>query len=287
MTSAIHALIDGIPSMGSYSPVMQEIEAVLGDPQSTLSSVGEVIEKDPDLTARLLRLGNSSFFGFPNRLETVSETISLIGVQQVQDLISASTVVKIFEGVSADLVDMESFWKHSIACGVAGRILAIERRVSKPEKFFVVGLLHDIGRLVLYSRAAAKAKQVFERYQNDPVLLREAEMSVLGFDHTEIGEALLRSWNFPPNLVNAVRYHHQPMSAGIFQMDASLVHLADYMVNAMPMGSSGERFVPPLNAKAWERLNLAPDFLETLMNGIDDQIFAVQQAFLTARTPSA
>jgi HD-like signal output (HDOD) protein len=286
MTTAIHAMIDGIPSMGSYSPVIQEIEAVLSDPQSTLSSVGEVIEKDPDLTARLLRLGNSSFFGFSNRLETVSETISLIGVQQVQDLISASTVVKIFEGVSADLVDMESFWKHSMACGVAGRILAIERHVSKPEKYFVVGLLHDIGRLVLYSRAPAKAKQVFETYQTQRMLLREAEMSVLSFDHTEIGEALLRSWNYPANLINAVRYHHHPMSAGVFQMDASLVHLADYVVNAMSLGSSGERFVPPLNAKAWERLNLTPDFLETLMNGIDDQIIAVQQAFLSAKTAS-
>ena len=92
MQRSIDSLISGIPTLGSCAGVLNEIEAVLDDPDSTLSDVGSVIEKDPDLTARLLKLGNSSFFGFPSRLETVSDTISLIGIQQVQDLISVSVV---------------------------------------------------------------------------------------------------------------------------------------------------------------------------------------------------
>jgi putative nucleotidyltransferase with HDIG domain len=286
MGNPIDAWIEGIPSMGSYSVVMQEIEAAVSNPQSTLSTVGEIIEKDPDLTARLLRLGNSAFFGFPNRLETVSETISLIGIQQVQDLISASTIVEIFEGISSDLVNMESFWKHSMACGVVARLLAMDRSVPKPEKYFVAGLLHDVGRLVLYSRAPEKARRVFQLYQSESMLLREAEYRTLGFDHGEIAEHLLRSWNYPLNLINAVRYHHHPMSAGIFQMEASLVHLADYIVNAMQLGSSGERNVPPLQAKAWDRLNLEPSMLESLMESIDEQVAAVEQAFLVAEPPN-
>ena len=110
MKLTIQHLVNGIPSLGSYAGVITEIETVLNHPNSTLADLGEVIEKDPDLTSRLLRLGNSSFFGFPNRLETVSEAVSLIGIQQVQDLILASCVVEVFEGISEEFVNMESFW---------------------------------------------------------------------------------------------------------------------------------------------------------------------------------
>jgi HD-like signal output (HDOD) protein len=284
----IQILISRIPrSMGSYAPILKEVEAVLSNSQSNLLNVGEVIERDPDLTARLLRLGNSSFYGFPSRLATVSEAISLIGIQQVQDLIVASSVVEAFAGVSPEFVNMESFWKHSLACGVGARLLAIARRVPKPDKFFVAGLLHDIGRLVLFSQAPQKAQRVFQLYRSRRMLLCEAESQVLEFDHTAIGEALLRAWHYPSNLIDAVSYHHQPMLAGAFQTEAAFVHIADHLVNAMQLGSSGERFVPPLQMNAWEKLNLTPDILEPLMHSMEDQLEAVQEAFLGTREPTS
>ncbi|HOW67663.1 MAG TPA: HDOD domain-containing protein [Candidatus Paceibacterota bacterium] len=283
MGHPIENLIAGVPSLGSYASVLAEIEAVLDNPQSTLTDVGEVIEKDPDLTARLLKLGNSSFYGFPCRVETVSETISLIGIQQVQDLITVSTVVEIFEGISADLVNMKSFWQHSLACGVAARQLALSRRMPKPEKLFVLGLLHDIGRLVLYAQDPEKSRFVFKAYPLSSESLRETEREVLGFDHTEIGECLLRAWNYPANLVAGVRYHHHPLSAGAFQLEASITHVADHLVNAMQWGSSGQRVVPTLHDKAWERLNLPPDVLESVVTAMDDQLAAVEKAFLPAK----
>jgi HD-like signal output (HDOD) protein len=280
MTPTLGHLINGIPSLGSYARVMEEIETVINHPHSTLADLGEVIEKDPALTARLLKLGNSSFFGFPNRLETVAEAVSVIGIQQVQDLILAANVVELFEGIAADLVDMESFWKHSLACGIGARCLAIARQMPKAEKFFVAGLLHDLGRLVLFSRAPDQAVEIFRVYHSRRMLLREAEVAVLDFDHARISQALMRSWQYPANLVHAVAYHHFPMSAGLYQLESSLVHLADYLVHAMQMGHSGERFVPPLNLKAWERVGLATSILESVMRSIDEQIEIVQEAFL-------
>ena len=282
MSMTIEQLIDGIPSLGSYAGVIAEIENVLNCPNSNLADLGDVIEKDPDLTGRLLKLGNSAFFGFPNRLETVSEAISLIGIQQAKDLILVSSVVEIFEGISAEVVSMESFWKHCLACGVGARCLAIARQMPKPEKYFVSGLLHDLGRLVLFSRAPAEAKQIFTLYQSRKMRLWEAEVEVLGYDHAKIGGQLMRSWQYPPNLVHAVAYHHHPMSGGAYQLESSLVHLADYLVHAMQMGNSGEHYVPPLNLKAWERLGLSSDLLESVIKSIDDQIGAVQEAFLTS-----
>jgi HD-like signal output (HDOD) protein len=276
----IKQLTDGVPSLGSYAGVIAQIEVVLNDSHSNLANLAEIIERDPDLSARLLRLGNSAFFGFANRLETVSEATSLIGIQQVMDLLMATSVVEVFEGIATDLVNMESFWKHSLACGIGARCLAIARQLPEAEKFFVAGLLHDLGRLVLLSKVPKKAAEVFVHYQSGRMLLRDAEREVLGFDHAQIGEELLRGWHYPAKLIHAVAYHHHPMSAGFFQLESSVVHLADYLVHAMQMGNSGEHFVPPLSIPAWERVGLTTGVLESVMDSIDEQIAAVQESFM-------
>lgn len=155
------------------------------------------------------------------------------------------------------------------------------------EKFFVAGLLHDLGRLVLLSRAPRKASEVFTLYNGRRMLLRQAERETLGFDHAQIGEEMLRVWQFPLNLINAVAHHHQPLAAGIFQLESSIVHLADYLVHAMQMGNSGERFVPPLNLKAWDRIGLSVDVLDSVMRSVDEQIEAVHNIFLRKDEPAA
>ena len=277
---SIDALVNGIHrSFGSYGPVLDEIEEALNDPQGSLATVADAIAQDPDFTARLLRLGNSAYYGFPRRLTTVTETISLIGLQQVQDLISASSIVDTFAGLSPAAVNMGSFWQHSLACGIGARALAQARREPKPDSYFVAGLLHDVGRLVLFSQAPKMAKEVFLAYGQERLLLREAEVKVLGYDHAQIGEALLRLWQLPANLVYAVARHHQPASGEVFRTEAAIVHVADHMMNALQTGSSGERFVPPLNMAAWEELRLPREALGSVVTAIDEQFEAVQEAF--------
>lgn len=279
----IAELVAGIPaSLGSYGPVLDEIDAALQSPQCSLVTVGEAIEKDPDLTARLLRLGNSSFYGYSSRLATVTEAISLIGIQQVQDLILASSIIERFAGVADEFVSMESFWRHSLACGIAARLVAMERRLPKPDKFFVAGLLHDVGRLVLFAQAPKLAEQVFQVYRGERLLLREAEVRVLGYDHQQIGGELLKHWRYPAHLTQAVACHHQPALSDTGRDEAATVHFADHLVNAMQIGSSGERHVPPLNMKAWDSISLPVETLPSIVRTVDEQIEAVEEIFLAA-----
>ena len=276
----IKAMVQAVPrSLGSYGPVLLEIEAALQSPQCNLSTIGDAIQKDPDLTARLLRLANSPFFGFANRLSTVAEAVSLLGIQQIQDMIVASSVLDQFKGVPDSLVNKDSFWRHSLAVGITARLLAMERRLPKPDKFFVAGLLHDVGRLVLLSQAAEWAQKVFECYQSEKILLREAEKKILGYDHQQIAAELLQSWSYPPVLVQAVAYHHTP-NQSVSKLDAAVVHIADHLVNAMGIGSSGEQFVPPLDDKAWSLLGLETENLAKIVEAVDAQILAVEEAFL-------
>jgi HD-like signal output (HDOD) protein len=279
--AGVNKLINGIPpSLGSYAPVLDEIETLLDSPECSLATLGEAIEKEPDLTVRLLRMANSSFYGFSSRVATVSEAISLIGIQQVQDLILASAIISQFKGMAAEFVSVESFWQHSLACGIGSRTIAMEKRLPKADKFFIAGLLHDMGRLILYCRAPQSAQKVFELYHNEKILLTEAEKRVLGFDHQQIAGAVLQLWKFPHNIVQAVACHHNPESSQSARVEASVVHLADHLVNAMQIGSSGERFVPPLDMRAWETLGLTTGMLPRVMAEIDNQLNSVQGVFL-------
>ncbi len=267
-------------SLGSYGPLLQEIESALRSPQCSLGAIGDIIEKDVDLTARLLRFSNSAYCGFSTKLSTVAEAISLIGIQQVQDLLTASSVIERFTGLSSELVSVRSFWQHSLATGIGARLIAMEQRLPKPDRLFVAGLLHDIGRLVLFLQAPRQAQKIFELCRKERLLLREAEVRVLGYDHQNIAEALLKSWKYPATLVQAVGNHHQPSVADAAKQEAAVVHIADHLVNAMQVGSSGERFVPPLNQTAWATLGMTPAALSPVVTGIDEQFEAVQDMFL-------
>jgi HD-like signal output (HDOD) protein len=277
---SIKQMVQAVPrSLGSYGPVLEEIEQALQSPQCNLSTIGDAIQKDPDLTARLLRLANSPFFGFANRLSTVAEAVSLLGIQQIQDMIVASSVLEQFKGVPDKFVNKDSFWRHSLAVGITARLLAMERRLPKPDKFFVAGLLHDVGRLVLLSQAAEWAQAVFELYQRERILLRDAEKKILGYDHQQIASELLQSWSYPPALVQAVAFHHTP-SQSAARLEAAVVHIADHLVNAMGIGSSGEQFVPPLDDRAWSVVGLEAEVLGRIVEAVDGQILAVEEAFL-------
>jgi len=277
---SIQTMIQAIPrSLGSYGPVIEEIEQALQSAQCNLSSIGDAIQKDPDLTARLLRLANSPYFGFAARLSTVAEAVSLLGIQQVQDLIIASSVLDRFKGVPDELVSMNSFWRHSLAVGIAARLIAMERRLPRPDKFFVAGLLHDVGRLVLLSQAPVHARAIFDLYRQERIPLHEAELKVLGYDHQQIAAELLYCWKFPPHLIHAVAFHHHP-SAGEGRPEAAVVHVADHLVGAMGLGSSGEQMVSPLDEKAWAALGLGVESLSPLVSAIDEQIEAVEEVFL-------
>jgi HD-like signal output (HDOD) protein len=284
---SIQAMVQAIPrSLGAYGPVLREIEQALQSPQCSLSAIGDVIQKDPDLTARLLRLANSPFYGFASRLSTVTEAVGLVGIQQIQDMIIASSVLEQFKGVPDSLVSKESFWRHSLAVGIAARLLAMERRLPKPDKFFVAGLLHDVGRLVLLSQSAVWAQNVFELYQRQKILLRDAEKKILGYDHQQIAAELLQSWSYPAALIQAVAFHHSP-ELSIAQTDAAVVHVADHLVNALGIGSSGEHYIPPLSDKAWAALGIGTDSLAGIVEAVDEQILVVEEAFLRKSYGSA
>ncbi len=274
-------LIQNLPALSSLPAVVQELEVALDEGDASMDDLGEIVKKDMDLTTRLLRLANSSFYGFPKGVETVGEALSLIGLEQMKQLLSGSSVIEYFDTIPSTVVNMRSFWEHSIASGIAAKVIAVQRRVPDPELYFVSGLIHDIGRLVFYLRIPEQAAAMFEDYESDDSrALYLLEKETLGFDHGEIGGALLKKWDFPNSLVEAVKHHHNPALADLYLAEASVIHLADFIVHAMGIGNSGERVVPSLEPKAWERLDLPSNAIRTIIRETEKQYVDVISLFM-------
>jgi putative nucleotidyltransferase with HDIG domain len=260
--------------------VCSRLTETIEDPRSSTVQIAELISHDPALTARLLKLVNSSFYGFPNRIETPSQAVMIIGTAHLCDLALTTAITRIFRHIPPDLVSMESFWRHSIACGLAARLLAAQRREPDGERFFVAGVLHDIGRLVLYLEVPDAAREALTRSRERDELLHVSEREVIGFDHAAVGAALLRAWRLPASLEEAVAHHHRPPGAQRYPVEAALVHAADIIAQSTGLGTSGEVFVPPLDAGAWEALDLGPTAISTVVEELTAQFDGVVRAML-------
>ena len=262
-------------SLSSLPTVYYQLVEAIEKPTSSNRDIERILHSDSGLAARLLRIANCALYAFPSKIDTIGRAITVIGTAQLRELTLAASVIKMFDDIPNDVVNMQSFWTHSIACGICARALAGYRREPNTERLFVAGLLHDIGRVLMFSKIPQQAGEAMQQAAHTGELLFKVERELIGFDHAAVGYALLHQWKLPPQIVNAVHYHHRPALNNL-NCDAAIVHLADIITNAMQLGSSGEKNVPPLDSKAWDQIGLSPSILvpvtEQLMRQCDETI---------------
>jgi HD-like signal output (HDOD) protein len=255
--------------------VVFELNEVISNPLSSAELIAEVVNRSPSLTALLLKIVNSSFYGFPSKIDKVSHAVTLIGTREISGLALGISILSIFQNIPKEIIDMYSFLKHSLACGIFSRVLAAHLNSNQTEQLFVAGLLHDLGRLILYIHFPKESHDIIIRSRNRSKLLFEEENDYLGCDHSEVGKQLLKQWKLPLILENCVFYHHNPSEARD-TVPATIVHLADIMVNSLGIGSSGEKFVPPLDSAAWENLEFPISSFEKVIGQATHQFKALE-----------
>jgi putative nucleotidyltransferase with HDIG domain len=271
-------LAEDVWPLASLPHIFTEINRVVNDPRSSAASVAEVISKDPNLASKLLKIVNSAFYGFPSKIDTISRAVTILGTRQLTTLALGTSVLTIFKDIPPDLVDMKSFWMHSVACGVAARMIAKYKNIANTERLLVAGLLHDIGRIIIYKHLPDQGRKVLLHARRKGCLLRSAELEVLGSDHTQIGGRLIKKWQFPLVLEQALTYHHQPAQSQHL-LGASIVHIADILINALIIGTSGERFVPPLIPEVWTELGLETEIFPRSVRLLDRQVEEIYHLF--------
>jgi len=274
MTLTAESLVNESLELVSPPTTYSLLHDIMSDPNSSADDISDVINTDPALAARLLKVVNSSFYGFPSQINTISRAITIIGTSELTHLVLATSVMSSFKGIDAGLIKLDEFWRHSLACAMMSKLLARQCKQRAAERFFIAGLLQNIGSLVIYQSLPELAQQAISSANNGDEILFQAEKRLIGFDHTEVGQALIQEWRLPNSLGEVVRYHHSPSQATQFSIEVAIVHIADIMVSSAQLGHSGTHHVAPLDPAAWDMLGLdendLPDLLQQVTEQLDD-----------------
>lgn len=264
---------DLVGSWAASPPILYyQLREKLDDPDTHFDDIAAIIKTDPAMSARLLKIVNSAFYGFDEQIDTLTHALNIIGTEQLTDLALAAIVTSKFQGIPRDLINMETFWMHSIGCGIAaGRIARFIPGID-PEKMYLGGMLHDIGSLILFKESPEESKAILLRCKERGENLFKVEKEVLGYDHAEVGALLLKEWKLSEILVEMVRYHHQPMNAGDYPQEAGIIARADALVYEMKIGASGEPGVPALDPRISEMISIPDEAINLLKEEIAGQV---------------
>jgi len=268
--------VQGEVSLPVLPGIVFEMIETLRDPKSSPKQIADVIGRDIGLSARILRLVNTPFYGLPSKIDTLSRAVLILGTKQLATLATGIKLLTYFESIPSSLVNMRSFLDHSITCGILSKIIGAYKNSPNTERLLLGGLLHDVGRLVLYSLLPRGAKRALVEAGGNHDLLHKTEVEIFGCDHAKVGGLLMKKWKLPVSLDVAVAYHHAPHEYRD-PLEASIVHLADVIANAVEAGSSGERLVPDLSKEAWENIGLPARILPAFL----DQMESEREMFLS------
>lgn len=286
----IDQFVSDVTELISPPEVWVRINDLMDDPGSSVADVASVVSSDAALTSGLLKVANCALYGFPSKVETVSRAITVLGMHELYSIATAVTAAKAFSSIPNNIVDPFTFWKHSVSVAMLAKRIASRSKVLHPERLFVAGILHDVGALVIFSKAPEISTEFLLSSSGDEGVMSNIEMEAIGFNHAIVGARLLSSWGLPKSLIDAIRHHHSPVEAGDGLMDACILHVADAMANGME-GSSFVAEVSPsefsVDPLVWDVLRITQDDLIDISSGISEEIEQIVSAFVQKSSVSA
>lgn len=259
----------------SLPDVYLRLKAVLEKQDYSMGEVADVISHDPAMTARLLRLVNSAYFGLAAKIDTVNRAVSLLGTQQVHDLVLAVSVADSFDGLSNQVMDMRRFWRNSVSCAIASKELAARCNVLDSERLFVAGLLRDIGHLILFQTVPSQIQQAMQHARKQGVPLYRVERLLLGIDYAKLGGTLMQQWQLPKSLWEPTECHVEPALAEEFPLIASLLHIAAVITDAVDEERDVSACVDRLNPIVWHNTGLTAAQCEDIPERVEKQFASV------------
>ncbi len=245
------AKLSDLPSLPA---VVMELLSSIDQEDVDISVLAKKVSHDQALTAKTLRLANSSLYGLQIKVTTIQQAITYLGFQTTRNLITAAAVTGCFADQTCPGFDHKAFWRHSIATAACAKVLARRLRFNQ-DYAFTAGLLHDIGRLVLVSSYPVEYQAAMAYRRAQDVTTLQAEQAILLVDHVGAGVALAEHWQFSDTMKMAIAHHHEPETAGAGLL-AAIVHVADAIVHALDVARDPDDLVPAVSSAAWTALGL-------------------------------
>ncbi len=263
-------IFESLSELPAFPKVVQKAMTLLDDPDATMEQLAEVLKYDQSLTANILRLTNSAHFGLSRQVTELDTALALLGLQQIRQVLIASASMpflsKEIDGYNMRASDL---WAHGMGCAIISEVIAAHCEFAEPAVLFTAALLHDIGKTVMHLYVGPRLKEIVASANSRKIPFTQAEWEVLGGDHAVIGSDILRKWEFPPDIVRAVRNHHDPDLYMQDDLSAMLV-LSDVFTVQLGIGVGVEGFRYRIHPELPARLGLDQHALhQCILEGLD------------------
>ncbi len=265
ISEKLKAIIHNISKLPTLPVIVSQVTDLLYNPKTSVQKLAEVISSDQSLTAAVLKLANSAYYGYPRQISTVKHALVILGYNEIRNITFTVSVLRTFPWrKNSPLFNHRAFWVHCLGAAVAAKMLAKFFRYRISGKVFVAGLIHDIGKIILSQYAKDTLEKIMQEVALQNVSFYQAEKNILGtVTHTDVGSWLAQRWNLPSEIEEAIKFHHSPSRAKINPPLCCIVHLADVLVRLNSIGWSGDEKILSFHPDTRKILQtVRPDFNE-------------------------
>ena len=269
-------LLEQSNDLPSLPEIYIRVSELLEDDDSDAQKIGKAVQTDPSLTAKILKMVNSAFYGLPIQVTSIPQAVTLLGRQQLKQILMGSVLAGVFSDINIPNFPMRKFWEHSIQTAIIARHLALQNAsIIDHEAFFTAGLLHDIGRLVIARVAPDELIEINDIVDAGGIDVILAEENQLGITHVDVGVALMQKWGMPGLLTQCIKHHHDSDHKGPFAIETSIVYLANQL-SQKPLVQDEDEMPATLSTIAnWQQTDNTPQQIFMACQLADEQWYEV------------
>ncbi|MCP4671790.1 MAG: HDOD domain-containing protein [Desulfobacula sp.] len=264
--SAIQELVKEIKNLKPIPAVVNQILEIVDQPDSSMDQIANVIQYDPAVTASVLRMCNSAFFGLKHPAESIKDAVTLLGIDQIVEIVLVNSGAKVLSGENRGYGLHEgAMWKYSVSSALIAKQIAQRLALENVSTIFTAALLKDIGKIVLDRFIQDSFEKITALVVNDNLSFREAEKKIIGVDHTELGGMIAKMWKFSPKMVKIIRNHHLTDISMVKEKEIAVVYLADCICMMIGIGVGSDGLAYRFNDQAMTELGMKPDDISKII----------------------
>lgn len=274
----LQQFVGGIRTMPTLPGIISKLNELANDEKASVGKMACVVSADQVLSAKVLRLVNSPFYGFPGRVSTVSNALILLGANVVKGLVLSSSI---FDMMERHVVGL---WEHSMGAAVIASVIAKKMGLPEPEEISTAALLHDLGRVLIKLHLEDRYHELEAAVVQGPSSMLDAERARFSTDHAEVGEWLAKNWFLPDKLAEPIACHHDVERSVAHRTRTAVVHVSDALIKSYGFGFSGDDFVPRIHPLAWKTLGLSDSLLTEVLDDVDGRLVDAKHFSLEIQT---
>jgi putative nucleotidyltransferase with HDIG domain len=278
--SEIIHIIKDTRSLPTLPGIISRLSSLAEDGKVSVDEMARVVTSDQVLSAKVLKLVNSPFYGFSGRISTVSKALILLGVNVVKSLAISSSIFEIMEK------NIVGLWEHSLGAAVAANIIARKLSLPEREEISTAALLHDIGKVIIKIKLEEDYEHLIKVIKEKELPMIDCEKELFNIDHAEIGEWLGKSWLLPEKLIEPIAFHHHVEKSVAQRAKTAVVHISDVLVKASGFGYSGDDFIPGIQPAAWEKLGINELMLKEIVDELEDSLIEAKNFSMDIQSKS-